>query len=96
MVAARPDCIGLLPRGGVSVPMVVVGNVVAGGAGKTPVVIALVEHLRVRGLKAGVISRGHGRRTRDCREVKADSRAGEAGDEPLLIARRLGVKVIVS
>jgi tetraacyldisaccharide 4'-kinase len=88
--------IGLLPRGGVSVPMVVVGNVVAGGAGKTPVVIALVEHLRLRGLKAGVISRGHGRRAKGCREVKADSRAGEVGDEPLLIARSASAPVFVA
>ena len=88
--------IGLLPRGRVSVPMVVVGNVVAGGAGKTPVVIALLEHLRLRGLKAGVISRGHGRRTRDCREVNADSRAGEVGDEPLLIARSESAPVFVA
>lgn len=78
------------------VPVVVVGNVVAGGAGKTPVVIALVEHLRSRGLAAGVVSRGYGRRTGDCREVHPDSDARDVGDEPLLVARRCGVPVFVA
>ncbi|GAC1355054.1 MAG: hypothetical protein NVSMB34_07830 [Variovorax sp.] len=51
----------------VAVPVIVVGNVVAGGAGKTPVVLALVRHLQRRGLQVGVVSRGHGRRTQDDR-----------------------------
>lgn len=76
-------------------PTIVVGNVIAGGAGKTPVVMALVEHLKSRGLRPGVISRGHGRSTTDCREVLADSLASEVGDEPALIARSCGVPVFV-
>jgi tetraacyldisaccharide 4'-kinase len=68
-------------------PVVVVGNVIAGGAGKTPVVIALVRHLQARGLRAGVISRGYGRATTDCRPATAASLASEVGDEPALIAR---------
>jgi len=80
----------------VAVPVVVVGNVVAGGSGKTPVVMALVEHLRSRGLAAGVVSRGYGRTTSDCREVRSDSRAGEVGDEPLLVAQSCGVPVFVA
>jgi tetraacyldisaccharide 4'-kinase len=87
---------GLLPGQRPSVPVVVVGNVVAGGAGKTPVVMALVEHLRARGLRVGVVSRGHGRRTQDCRAVLQASTAAEVGDEPLLIARRCGVPVFVA
>ena len=67
--------------------MVVVGNVIAGGAGKTPVVIAIVRHLQARGLRAGVISRGYGRSTTDCRAVTPHSLASEVGDEPALIAR---------
>jgi len=55
------------------VPVIVVGNVVAGGAGKTPVLLALLAHLAGRGLKAGVISRGYGRSSRDCIEVTAAS-----------------------
>lgn len=68
-------------------PVVVVGNIIAGGAGKTPVVIAIVRHLQARGLRAGVISRGYGRNTTDCRAVTPDSLASEVGDEPALIAR---------
>lgn len=76
--------------------VLVVGNVVAGGAGKTPTVLALVEHLRRQGLAVGVVSRGHGRRTVDCREVRHDSLATEVGDEPLLIQRRTGAPVFVA
>ncbi|WP_082576907.1 tetraacyldisaccharide 4'-kinase [Acidovorax sp. Root70] len=68
-------------------PVIVVGNVIAGGAGKTPVVIALVKHLQARGLRPGVISRGYGRSMQDCRAVQPDSPASEVGDEPALIAR---------
>lgn len=75
--------------------VIVVGNVVAGGAGKTPTTIAIVEHLRGLGLRVGVVSRGHGRRDRQIRPVQADSTAAEVGDEPLLIQRRTGVPVWV-
>jgi tetraacyldisaccharide 4'-kinase len=78
------------------VPVIVVGNVVAGGAGKTPVLLALLEHLAARGLKAGVISRGYGRTSRDCVEVTAASRPEQVGDEPLLIQRAAGVPVVVA
>ncbi|MFI8616532.1 tetraacyldisaccharide 4'-kinase [Acidovorax sp. NPDC077693] len=70
-------------------PVIVVGNVIAGGAGKTPVVIDLARHLQSRGLRTGIISRGYGRRTTDCREVRGDSLAADVGDEPALIARHL-------
>ena len=90
---------GVLKSGRVGVPVVVVGNVVAGGSGKTPVVMALVRHLRARGLRVGVVSRGYGRRMPasgdDVREVSATSQAGEVGDEPLLIQRSCGVPVFV-
>jgi tetraacyldisaccharide 4'-kinase len=76
--------------------VLVVGNVIAGGAGKTPVVMALVQHLLARGLRPGVISRGYGRITRDCREVRATSLADEVGDEALLIQRRCHVPVYVA
>ena len=78
-----------------SVPVVVVGNVVAGGAGKTPTVMAVVQHLRARGLTPGVISRGHGSTQSHARAVLATSQAAEVGDEPLLIARRTGAPVWV-
>ena len=78
------------------VPVIVVGNVVAGGSGKTPVVIALVQHLQARGLQVGVISRGYGRSARDCREVHADSTIADVGDEPVLIKRRTSASVFVA
>lgn len=86
---------GVLRGERLPVPVVVVGNVVAGGAGKTPVVIALVEHLTQRGLRVGVVSRGYGRAGTQVREVHAGSDAREAGDEPLLVKRRTGVPVFV-
>lgn len=78
------------------VPVLVVGNVVAGGSGKTPVTMALVEYLRATGWRVGVLSRGYGRSTRDCREVLPDSPAHEVGDEPALIRRRCRVPVFVA
>ncbi len=77
------------------IPVVVVGNVVAGGAGKTPITLALLDHLARRGVRAGVVSRGHGRTASGCTEVTAQTPPQEAGDEPLLIARRAGVPVFV-
>ncbi|MDH6594538.1 tetraacyldisaccharide 4'-kinase [Variovorax sp. TBS-050B] len=80
----------------VGVPVIVVGNVIAGGAGKTPVVMAVVRHLRDRGLRVGVVSRGYGRRTDDCREVREDSAPEDVGDEPALIRRATGAPVFVA
>ncbi len=80
----------------IGVPVVVVGNVVAGGAGKTPLVMALVKHLQGRGLAVGVVSRGHGRRSLDCREVLPGSPPSEVGDEPALVKRATGAPVFVA
>ena len=80
----------------VDVPVLVVGNVIAGGAGKTPVVIAIVRHLQARGMAVGVISRGYGRRTADCREATADADAREVGDEPALVRLVTGAPVFVA
>lgn len=78
------------------VPVLVVGNIMAGGSGKTPLVIALVERLRAAGWTPGVASRGHGRKhAATARWVVAGSSANEVGDEPLLIARRTGAAVRV-
>ena len=87
---------GLLQRHRLPVPVIVVGNVVAGGAGKTPVVMALVRHLQARGLRPGVISRGYGRHTQDCREVHTNSPARDVGDEPALIKRTTAAPVFVA
>ncbi|MGF1723244.1 tetraacyldisaccharide 4'-kinase [Photobacterium nomapromontoriensis] len=80
-----------------SVPVVVVGNITAGGNGKTPVVIWLVEQLKAAGLKPGVVSRGYGAKAPYYPyRIDAQSTTLEAGDEPLLIYRRTGVPVAVS
>lgn len=78
------------------VPVVVVGNLVAGGAGKTPVTIAIVQALRGAGHVPGVVSRGYGRRRRGTASVGAASQAADVGDEPLLIHRRTGAPVFVA
>ncbi len=76
--------------------VVIVGNVLVGGVGKTPIVIALAQHLRQLGWIVGVVSRGYGRTGDDCREVQADSAPAALGDEPVLIHRRAGVPVFVA
>lgn len=87
--------LGWRERARVGVPVVIVGNLTVGGTGKTPTVIALVEALRAAGFTPGVVSRGYGAKLRSPRAVTAASRPDEAGDEPLLIARRTGVPVWV-
>lgn len=85
---------GLLPRRRVDAPVVVVGNLIAGGSGKTPLAIALVERLRTAGWNPGIATRGHGRRdARTARWVEADTDPALGGDEPVLIARRTGARV---
>ncbi|MBC7003793.1 tetraacyldisaccharide 4'-kinase [Photobacterium sp. BZF1] len=80
-----------------SVPVVVVGNITAGGNGKTPVVVWLVEQLKAAGLKPGVVSRGYGAKAPHYPYlVDGQSTTAEAGDEPVLIYRRTGVPVAVS
>ena len=76
-------------------PLVVVGNLVVGGSGKTPLVIALVEALRARGFVPGVLSRGYGGRVRAATLLDAGSQPGEVGDEPCLIHQRTGAPVAV-
>ena len=78
------------------VPVVVVGNIFIGGTGKTPVVMAVVRHLQSRGMHVGVVSRGYGRRTDDCREVLGDSDPRDVGDEPALIRHATGAPVFVA
>jgi tetraacyldisaccharide 4'-kinase len=76
---------GLARADRMSVPVVVVGNVTAGGSGKTPLVIALAEALRERGWRPGVVSRGHGGRG-DVREVAPDGDPAIVGDEAPIVA----------
>lgn len=87
---------GFKKRRRLPVPVVVVGNVVAGGAGKTPVTMAIVDHLLAQGWRPGVISRGHGRQSRDTRPVDTDSHPADVGDEPLLIRQKTNLPVWVA
>ncbi|WP_363797456.1 tetraacyldisaccharide 4'-kinase [Lysobacter firmicutimachus] len=87
---------GLLRRRHPGVPVVVVGNITAGGAGKTPLTIALVQRLQQEGWKPGVASRGYGRdEAKTARWVERDTDPRLGGDEPVLIARRTGAPVRV-
>lgn len=76
-------------------PVVSVGNISAGGSGKTPFVMVLGELLKARGVKFDVLSRGYGRKSRGMLLVDPGGLPQEFGDEPLLIARKLQVPVIV-
>ena len=81
------------------VPVIVVGNVMVGGVGKTPITIALVQHLTAQGWSVGVLSRGYGRQTDsgtpNIQAVRLNDSATKVGDEPLLIARLCQVPVFV-
>jgi len=85
---------GWLRRVRADAPVVVVGNLIAGGSGKTPLTIALVERLKSEGWTPGVATRGYGR-TDETNALwitpQTDSLVG--GDEPVLLARRTGVRV---
>ncbi|UUZ63575.1 tetraacyldisaccharide 4'-kinase [Polaromonas sp. P1(28)-13] len=87
---------GLLWSERFKVPVIVVGNVVAGGAGKTPLVMALVKHLQAQGSQVGVVSRGYGRAGHDSLEVKPETPVYMSGDEPALIRRATGAPVFVA
>jgi len=86
---------GMLPAARLPVPVIVVGNITVGGAGKTPLTLWLVEALRGRGRRPGVVSRGYGGSANGVGEVRADSPAAEVGDEPVLIRRRGACPVFV-
>jgi tetraacyldisaccharide 4'-kinase len=80
------------------VPVLVVGNWVVGGAGKTPTVMAVAQALQRRGWHPGIVSRGYGGQRSDAAnplQIRADSAAAETGDEPFLMALRTGLPVWV-
>lgn len=80
---------GLLPSHRLPVPVIVVGNITVGGSGKTPLVIWMVEHLRARGYRPGIVSRGYGGQARSWpQQVRPDSDPAMVGDEAVLLARR--------
>lgn len=77
------------------VPVLVVGNWIVGGAGKTPTLLLVLDLLTRWGWRAGVVSRGYGRSTHGVVLAQADSTAAALGDEPLLIHRRSGAPLAV-
>lgn len=87
--------LGILKTHHFSVPVWVVGNLTVGGTGKTPVVIALVEHLRKMGWNPGVVSRGYGAKAVYPLMLSAHTPVTESGDEPFLIHQKTGAPVVV-
>ena len=80
----------------ISIPIVVVGNITAGGTGKTPLTIALARHLREKGFHPGIISRGYGGNAASYpMSVNANDNTTEAGDEPVMIAAATDCPVVV-
>jgi tetraacyldisaccharide 4'-kinase len=78
------------------VPVIVVGNLTAGGSGKTPLVLWIVELLKEHRWKPGIVSRGYGGSAIEPREASIASDPAEVGDEPILLARRSGCPVWVA
>ena len=78
------------------VPVLVVGNVLVGGTGKTPVVIHLAQRLSQMGWKVGVIARGHGGQLNGWAEVTENSLASQTGDEALMLKKKLGLPVFIA
>ncbi len=86
---------GLLRARRLRGPVISVGNLSVGGSGKTPFVLLLGELLKARGLKFDILSRGYGRQSHGIALVDPSGSSRDFGDEPLLMARRLGVPVVV-
>jgi tetraacyldisaccharide 4'-kinase len=91
---------GMIKSIRIPTPVIVVGNVIAGGAGKTPVVMALAQFLARQGWQPGIVSRGYrrqgGRKSSSVLEVLADTPISHSGDEPAVIKRTLNTPVFVA
>ncbi|MFZ2651725.1 MAG: tetraacyldisaccharide 4'-kinase [Burkholderiaceae bacterium] len=86
---------GWLATHTLDVPVIIVGNLIAGGAGKTPTVIAVVSLLRRHGYTPGIVSRGYARQGTTTLEVRADTSPNDCGDEPKLLLLRTHAPVMV-
>ena len=87
--------LGLKSTIALPVPVIVVGNITAGGSGKTPTVIYLIELLRRHGYTPGVISRGYGAKIDGVLTVALDAKPADVGDEPAMIVARTQVPMVV-
>ncbi|WP_133406583.1 tetraacyldisaccharide 4'-kinase [Parashewanella tropica] len=87
--------IGLKKQHKLPVPVIVVGNITAGGSGKTPMVIHLIELLKNHGYQPGVISRGYGANVDGVRTVSLKHTPEQVGDEPAMIKARTQVPMVV-
>jgi tetraacyldisaccharide 4'-kinase len=85
----------LLPSRSAGIPVVAIGNLTVGGAGKTPLAIHVAELLKARGWTPVIVSRGYGGTVTSARSVSLASDPAEVGDEPVLMARRSGCPVWV-
>ena len=88
--------IGLFKKTKLPVPVIVVGNITVGGTGKTPLIVWLARFLREEGYKPGIVSRGYGGKSETWPQwVDDKSKAGQVGDEAVLIAKRTGCSMAV-
>ena len=88
---------GLIASQALPVPVIVVGNLTAGGTGKTPLIIWLTGYFTTKGYRPGIVSRGYGGSARQWpQQVRPDSDPAVVGDEPVLIAQRTRRPVAIS
>jgi len=87
--------LGILPSAHPGIPVIVVGNLTAGGSGKTPLVIWIAERLKKQGWTPAIVSRGYGARVDAPRAASIADDAAAVGDEPILLSRRSGCPVWV-
>lgn len=98
ITTARNACYdtGIFPTHSAGIPVVCIGNLTAGGSGKTPLVLALARELIARGHQPVILSRGYGGRRRGPHRVSSEDDAEAVGDEPLLMARRGVCPVVIA
>lgn len=88
-------CKGFLTVYRARVPVIVIGNITVGGTGKTPLIIAIAKYLTEKGYTPAIVSRGYGAHNRVPMVVKQTDKACDVGDEPLLIARKAKIPMVV-
>jgi tetraacyldisaccharide 4'-kinase len=87
--------IGILRSRHPGIPVIIVGNLTAGGSGKTPLVLWIAEYLKKNGWTPGIVSRGYGAHIAGARAATIADDAAAVGDEPIVLSRRSGCPVWV-